>query len=284
MSEIIDSFGGKDFFVTIVEEQDLLGLSSGYEGGDFRNQGLADLMFSALPDFALTFSELGTITSRNMIERLRRAVKTIYQSGKFKNRGEFGELLLHLVMRDYFGSVPAISKIYYKDSANSTVKGFDAVHVVPQGNDLSLWLGETKFYNNMSGAISSVVDEIKDHIKPEYLKNEFLLVSGKIEPSWPYAEKLKKLLDPKTSLDEVFNRLVVPVLLTYDSSSVQAHTEDSQKYRDELKEELIKHHGSFKGRDLPKEIEIVLIMVPLHTKETLAETLHNKLVHLQQGL
>lgn len=284
MSEKVESFGGKDFFATIVEEKDLLGLSTGYEGGDFRNQGLADLMFGALPDFALTFSELQTINSRNMMERLRRAVKTIYQSGKFKNRGEFGELLLHLVMRDYFGSVPAISKIYYKDSANGTVKGFDAVHVVPEGAELNLWLGETKFYNSISNAIADVVTEIKDHAKADYLKNEFLLVSGKIDSTWPFAEKLKKLLDPKTSLDVVFNRLVIPVLLTYDSKLIQSHTEDSQKYRDDLKAELLKHQETFKGKDLPHDIEIVLVLVPLHTKEVLAETLHNKLVHLQQGL
>ncbi|MEN3029932.1 Hachiman antiphage defense system protein HamA [Chromobacterium amazonense] len=36
----------------------------------------------------------------------------------------------------------AISKIYFKDAVNNTVKGFDAVHVLATQNGLELWLGE----------------------------------------------------------------------------------------------------------------------------------------------
>lgn len=32
-------------------------------------------------------------------------------------RGEFGELLLHLILRDFKGTIPLISKVYFKDSA-----------------------------------------------------------------------------------------------------------------------------------------------------------------------
>ncbi len=232
MSAQIESFGSKDFFFTSIEEKDLLGISAGYEGGDFRNKGLAELMFNALPDFALDYKELKSISSHNIMEPLRKAVKTIYSTGKFKSRGEFGELLLHVVMRDYYGSVPAISKIYYKTATNETVKGFDAVHVVPNGDELSLWVGETKFYSSISSAISEVVKELEAHVKPDYFKNEFLLISGKIEESWPYSGKLKTLIDAKTSLDEVFKKLVIPVLLTYDSETTKKHTSLGDTFKD----------------------------------------------------
>ena len=41
----------------------------------------------------------------------------------------WGNLVTHS-MRQVFDTIPAISKIFYKDSANDTVKGFDAVHVL----------------------------------------------------------------------------------------------------------------------------------------------------------
>ena len=34
----------------------------------------------------------------------------------------------------------AISKVFFKDSPNDTVKGFDAVHVVESLDGLELWL------------------------------------------------------------------------------------------------------------------------------------------------
>src|SRR3712207_6996007 len=64
---------------------------------------------------------------------------TLFRSSeKYSKRGEFGELLLHSVIRDVFHSEPAISKIFFKDSANDTVKGFDAVHVVEVEGSLEL--------------------------------------------------------------------------------------------------------------------------------------------------
>ncbi len=285
MEQKIESFGGRDFFLNIIEEKDLLGLSSGYEDGAFRNNGLADLMFNALPEFALSYSEIESINPKNLMERLRKAVKTIYQTEKFKGRGEFGELLLHLVLQDFYGSVPAISKIYYKTGVNDTVKGFDAVHVVPMGGDtLSLWLGETKFYTSISNAISDVVKELDLHFKTDYLKNEFLLITGKIDNTWPYADKLKSLVDPKTSLDNVFERLVVPVLLTYESKTVKSHMIDSSAYKVELEKELRKYNELFKSKGLPDKIEIKLILVPIHTKKDLSTILNEKLTQLQTAL
>ena len=81
---------------------------------------------------------------------MRQVVMSIYQSENFKSRGEFGELLLHAIIRETYNTIPAISKIYYKDGPNETVKGFDAVHVVVTDDTLELWLGEVKFYNNIS--------------------------------------------------------------------------------------------------------------------------------------
>src|SRR5688500_4132024 len=114
----------------------LCGLCAGYERGEWRDKQLAEHLVEWLPEFALTASELKTIDGGNAVSLLRRAAQVVYQSAKFKNRGEFGELLLHAAVRQVHNSIPAISKIYYKTAVNDTVKGFDAVHVVESAGDL----------------------------------------------------------------------------------------------------------------------------------------------------
>ena len=104
-----------------------------------------------------------------------------------------------------FDTLPAVSKIYYKDGPNDTVKGFDAVHVVDQGPDLELWLGEAKFYGSISSAIGSAVNSLAQLDQTDYLKDEFAAIVHKIDDQWPHADKLKHLLDRNTSLgDKVF--------------------------------------------------------------------------------
>jgi len=75
-------------------------------------------------------------------------------SDKYKKRGEIGELLLHVICREVFKTYPAITKYFYKDSANNTVKGFDAVHVVVGGDGLELWLGERNSTKTSGSVIS----------------------------------------------------------------------------------------------------------------------------------
>jgi hypothetical protein len=271
------SYGSTTFFTQVVTTDDLLGLSGGYEAEKFRSQRLAELMFNALPEFALSYSELQSLDPKNVVERLREALGTVYRTEKFKNRGEFGELLLHLVITDYFKTIPAISKLYYKDSANTTVKGFDAVHVVVTAKGLELWLGETKFYKDIGDAIRDVVAELKAHTDLSFMRDELLFIQRKLDPSWPYTEKLKALTDKNIPIDKIFDSLKIPVLLTYESGTVAKHKSETGEYLSELKAEVEKYHDKFRASGIPDKLTFVLILIPLHTKEELVSILDQKL-------
>ncbi len=97
-----------------------------------------------LPEFALDHTEQQNINAGSAARALRNAAQRVYQTDKFKKRGEFGERLLHIAVRQVFGSIPAISKIYYKDSVNATVKGFDRVHIDRRApiTGIVAWRGE----------------------------------------------------------------------------------------------------------------------------------------------
>ena len=123
---------------------------------------------------------------------IKKAAVTVYTTEKYKKRGEFGELLLHALIREVFNSQPAISKLYFKTSTNETVKGFDAVHVVANDDGLELWLGEVKFYEDIHQAIYAVIPELQSHTDGDWLRREFILIDSKIDPKWQHADALKK--------------------------------------------------------------------------------------------
>ena len=269
------------FFNIIIHKDDtfpdLHGVCAGFESRQWRKDQLVDYLFEYLPEFALTYSEFEKLTGENVVAKMRQVVMSIYQSEKFKNRGEFGELLLHAIIRETYKTIPAISKIYYKDGPNETVKGFDAVHVVVTDDTLELWLGEVKFYNNISKAISDVIKELKQHSNIRYVRNEFLAITNKIDAEWPHADRLKTLLHPHTSLDDVFSNTCIPVLLTYDSSVLTRYDNKCNEYVQEISEELQKNHKIFcdKLGDFP--LTIHLFLFPLNTKAELINSLESKL-------
>ncbi|MDE0540491.1 MAG: DUF1837 domain-containing protein [Rhodospirillales bacterium] len=259
-------------------EPGLSGLTADYEDGKWRAARLSEHVTEWLPEFALTWSERESINYVNAASFVRKAANLVYNSDKYQARGEFGELLLHICVRQLFNTIPAVSKLYYKSSIDDTVKGFDAVHVVCAETSLELWLGEAKFYRDISRAITDAVAELKAHTKRNYVREELVLVSNKIDPAWPEAERLKKLIDQNTSLDNIFDCISVPVLLTYESGTLQEHSKWTEECKEQLVQEFWKHYETFSSKDgLPTNVKIHLILMPLDSKDELIEMLDKRL-------
>ncbi len=258
-------------------------LCAGYEGGKWRAEALADHVMEWLPEFCLSAEELEDFKPGTALRLIRKAAKLVYQTDKYKLRGEFGELFLHIALRQVHKSIPAISKIYWKDSVNNTVKGYDAVHVVEVEGNLQLWLGEVKFYDDASRAIRDVAKEIQGHTQIDYMKNEVALIANKLDKGSSYYPKLARLLDANTSLDEVFDAACIPVLITYDSDAVKEHTKATPEYNKTLTEEVMSVRKKFEeklsGLSLP--VKVHLFLIPLNAKKALIEYLDENLKRLQ---
>ena len=263
-------------------------LCAGYECGEWRSSQLAEHAMEWLPEFCLTANELKSITSSNALKMIRKAAQSVYQTDKYKNRGEFGELFLHIILRQIYGSIPAISKIYFKDAVNNTVKGFDAVLIInikDTKDTFELWLGEVKFYNNARQAIYDVIGEIQEHTKQDYLKNEKMLLLNKIDidPKSPFYPILSKLLAPNTSLDELFDCACIPILITYDSKTLKKHTKTTKEFNLELEHEVMKVFDDFKNKisNLTIPIKLHVFLLPLQEKSVLIKKLDEELKWLQ---
>ncbi|MEA2232696.1 MAG: hypothetical protein QOD83_2512 [Solirubrobacteraceae bacterium] len=277
----------KPFLEVIVRDLELdpalLALCAGFEAGKWRSDGLARHLFEWLLDFAFTDSELDDFDPATASEFLARAAKAVYQSERYERRGEFGEMLLHAIVRQEFGGEPAISKVFFKDALNATVHGFDAVHVVlADAGELELWLGEVKFYGDVTDAMAAVAGELRDHTAHDWLRDEFLLVANKIDDAMPHAVALRDLIHRNTSIDKIFARMRIPVLVTYDSGTVGNAVAHDAAYGEAFECEVREYHRRFARKRLPEQVVIHLLLLPLADKQRLIAALDEKLRHYRE--
>jgi hypothetical protein len=254
-----------------------------FEDGEWRMRGLVDdVFYRHLLSFALSYTSHDRVDGDSAPKAISRAAQSVYNTDKYKSRGEFGELFLHAILRDFYGAHPAVSKIYFKDSDNDTVKGFDSVHLVHADDQVELWLGEVKFYADLSDAIGSVCEELETHLRKKYLRREFVAITSKLDERWPDAGLVEEMLDDNKTLDKIVDSLVIPVLLTYESTAVNAHDVLTESYIDELTvecEAALKRFGSkIKHK---RRVRIELILLPIKNKKELVDYMHEKLVHWQ---
>lgn len=276
----------------IHDEVSLLAVCAGHEDKIWRHAALAEDLLRWSADWILTHEELQGFNSGNGFDLLSKALVRVYTSPKYEGRGEVGELLLHIILRKFLNSERAISRIYFKDAPNMTVNGFDAVHIVAaEGSDgaedeLELWLGESKFYVNSYDAISAVLKELQEHLNTSYLRTEFAAISDKIPTAWKHADAVKNLLARRVSLDEVFERVVVPVFITFDSDILTKHQTSSAEYQTEMADYMRTEWEGFQRRlnnlELPREVRVHLILLPMATKKKLIDTFDGRLKRWQE--
>lgn len=257
----------------------------GYENKRWRAEELVrDFFRRHLTSFALCFSEWKAIDGDSAARALSKSAKMVYMTDKYKRRGEIGELILHGILRDFYDAEPAVSKLYFADGPNETVKGFDAVHVVVNADKkLDLWLGEAKLYGDMRDAITQVVKSLKEHVDQDFLRREFLAVTNKFDAGWEHKEQLEDLLDENTSLDVIVEHIVMPVLLTYKSSAINRYDKVCDEYENDLIGEAREAWQQFQtklGCNFP--VTIYFIVLPLEDTAKVREIAHEVLLNYQK--
>lgn len=305
-------FGSSKVITERISESDFSTYFVGFDIDDTGNTGyrwkdFINILQKVIPEFA--FGHHMDITTTDATEKLSDAAKSIYKIPEFKEvkdlyekgiyirdddpkkehlrRGEFGELILHLILRDFHNTIPLISKIYFKDSYNHTVHGFDAVHIQPDKK--TLWLGESKLYVNGTNGIKSLINDIKNHIKSDYLQDEFTIVSKKVkllnEVDIPNKKYWIDLLNSKTKLSDVLGSVTIPLLCTYTSENFSIFKEESAAFFKEYEREvrtLKRYFDEQNDHPLKTRLNIILILFPVKCKNELVKKMHKKLSRLQE--
>jgi hypothetical protein len=221
-------------------------------------------------------------------------VKDIYNTGsieddledKYLRRGEFGELVLHLLLRDFHKTIPLLSKIYFKDAFGATVHGFDAVHIEP--NTKTLWLGESKLYKDGKAGIRALIQDIEEHFKSDYLNSEFLIVSKKLKhfDNIPEKDYWLDLMSKSSKLIDQLESINIPLLCTYNCELFNKYSDENcedfvEDYMNEM-QELKQYFDDNNNHPLKTKLNIILILFPVQDKVELVKGLHNKLSLMQK--
>ncbi len=203
---------------------------AGFELQKWRCDAFASHIMEWIADYALVEDELN-VSHANMYVRLQQAAIRIYTSDNYKKRGEVGEIALHAICRDFFGTVPFAPRVHYLTASNDVVKSFDMVHVrYLEGGAFELWLGEAKFYKDSNEAITSAIESVSAHIDAGFLKSEKLLLSPQISKNLPQYEQIRALFSQNASIDKLFETAVFPVCIASDSDAVANHTSHDDHY------------------------------------------------------
>jgi hypothetical protein len=243
---------------------------AGFEVEQWRCTAFADHMIEWIADYALREDELD-VNHGNMYVRLKQAAVRVYATDKYAKRGEFGEIALHAICRSFFDTIPLAPRVFYKTSSNDVVKSFDMAHVRYLAKDqFEIWLGESKFYKSGTEAIASAVESIKQHVDAGFLRHEKLLLGPQVSKNLPHADAIRRLLASQTSLDALFSNAVFPVCIACDSNAIAAHKAHTEEYLAAVLKELVSYRDKFNESGLPSQIRMVLIHIPLGSKDRLA--------------
>lgn len=141
--------------------------------------------------------------------------------------GFYGEALLYTLLKIFYKNETLVSRGYFYDIQKKTeVTGYDCFHLIQNADNLELWFGETKFWQNGKLAVDDVFKNITKAISDEYLINtNFATINqhkGNIEDK---SSKIYQILDKwdksliTNMVDELNSnniKLVYPILITYN--------------------------------------------------------------------
>ena len=254
---------------------------AGFEYKKWRCEPFSDHLVEWLPDYALLEDEL-KITHGNAFVKLRQAAVRVYTSPKYKKRGEAGEIGLHAICREFFDTIPISPRVFYKSASNDPIKSFDLVHArFPESAPFELWLGESKLYAKRGQAIAAAITSIKDHIKQGFLTKEKLLLGPQIPKSTPHYDEIMEVFKAQSSIDKFLAASVFVIGIMANSKGAADPKEKSDTYVAAAKAELDEMLEALAGAKFATPLRIVLVYVPLATKESLAITFDKRLKGLQ---
>lgn len=341
-------FNSQNVITEHISNADLRAYLVGFDFNIFRYDCLVEYLLDVLVDFSFGYHT--GILKRYDRRKLVEAAKSIYKisdssdrkvfeeakkkyvdadseyeddvADKYLRRGEFGEIILHLILRDFIQTIPLISKIHLKDSDGMTVHGFDAVHVgdcIDDSSKRSLYLGESKLYKDGTSGIKALIGDIKGHFKKDVLNREFVLIgkksdsflkiedysdeSTKAEYNQFLREKdywfseIDKIQTGQGKMQDLFQSVTIPLLCTYTSKVFENNTDETtDKFKTEYEAEIndlkstfdnelerLKKRYKDSGEPISTNLDVILMLFPVPSKKELVKRLHIKLYSQQNA-
>ena len=316
--EVIENTGSTGVFILKVDEEDdntiLLNTDINDQGLlQYAYDNFADAFSENILEYAFAYADIprNQITKKQReaaqslmklheIKQLRDYLENGIPEGEwdktflkwYRNKGVFGEIILHMLLKEYKNTIPLISKMYFKDSFSQEAKGFDAVHVSEDGS--TLWLGETKFYTDwkskgkVSGGIEELVGDLKKHFTKDYFNEQFVVIKRGLDSQYehPQREKWLQILSKPIVLKDVFQYIRIPLLCIYEDKVASKYLEAID---DIVKNDAIVMHtttvrdyyNTINDAPFKEHLQTLLILMPIEAKNKLIKYMLEKIWHMQ---
>ncbi|MBZ2171962.1 DUF1837 domain-containing protein [Nitratidesulfovibrio sp. SRB-5] len=243
------------------------GFTLSYNEKGYRDVDLVRLIAHSLPLFALTEREIQECVENGELSAIQEMALSRISQAKRDKKGDYGEALLFILLAAFYGNERIVTKLKLRSSSTEQIKGFDCANFTYENGELTVWLGEVKFYQDFSSAVDDVIEELVKHTTAEYIKGEFrvLLPNCEINRNSPLRDRILSVLDGSTSLDKV--KIKIPVLLTCNSTQLSRFNDASSENFLNFVDRYFSKKFEIIERKMPKSLErfdVVFIVLPLH--------------------
>ena len=279
-----------DSTLTPIDKKKVLSIINDFENGQWHTERFQKFIWNNIKETALSYIERKSLIDEGEDSILTEAAKNLRlaESDNDVGRGsEIAEILLYGVMKHHYKALPIVPKIFYKQNRQDNAKGADSVHIVIESStEFSLWLGESKFYNNIENArLDKIIESVKDSLSLKKLKKENAIITSISdinefeEISKDLRERIIQSLSQKESIDKIKPILNIPILLLHGCVLTKAETHLTPTYINAIKE-FHKERATayFKkqiqqcvGIDLYSEIKFHIILFPVPEKDPIVE-------------
>ena len=309
--EVKNEYGKSQVVVLNVGQDDVDGMLINWDltddgNYDYMEKWFVNSIMNYLPEYAMGY-DAGNISNANVIECVRETAKSVIQikrineikqyleSGTpynewdqevlkiYNAKGIFSELILHFILRDMKGTLPLISKIYFKDSISVEAHGFDAVHVL----DDKLYLGETKFYSDGKQGLKALINDLSKHFKHDYLKEQFVIISRALIHNNEMREEWISKLSSSKRLEDKLNMIYIPLLCVYEDkiatdiiNELNSNGRAESIYFDHVvgMKEFFDKNNTFPHQE---RVQPLLILLPVQSKDRIVSAILAKIYNMQ---
>lgn len=310
MAKIFDK---GNIIICTIEESDLMAFLTPLDIDDAGNaiypyNQIGELIMNTLPEYAFA-DYLDHLSIQEAMSIVRESAKSMYETNSYHainkyyiehdpayekvakeqraiSRGEFGEILLHLLLRDFKHTIPLVSKMYFKDSRGVPAHGFDAVHITP--DDKILWLGESKLYKSGASALKELVDDLKKHFTHDFLEQEYSLIKKHVRVNGiPDRDYWIEEMTKRKKLKDMIVGVNVPMLCLYEDANykkcITKAIDDIAPVFETRLRKLKKEFDEVNDAPLKDRLNVILFLFPVLDKEEFVLKLHERLYHLQKS-
>lgn len=288
--------------IGLCKKEKILSLTNDFEDGHWRQSKFQSFIWDNIAETALSYRERESLINKHqstLIESAKKLRLTDLTKDQTGQGSELAEIILYGIMKQHYGALPVVPKIFYKQNVQDNAKGSDSVHIVIENNDkFSLWLGEAKFYNSIEDErLNSIVTSIENSLKLEKLKKENSIITNLsdldefLKDDSIIYQDIMRLLAKEASIDELKPILHVPILLLYECPITVKFNDLSPEFQQELSDYHLNRVKSYFSKQLHKlkgtvhkyeSIHFHIILLPVPSKDDIVKSFVDNVVHYKK--